>query len=96
MVTVSCSEFLALAVAETQANGFVIGQGVPPIFDTLLTIVKEKNCSFIYLKHAINCFVKLFLLLSTNLTGSPCTLVQWRDFVVNTIAMTFKIQKRTW
>lgn len=26
-----------------QANGFVIGQGVPPICDTILTIVKEKK-----------------------------------------------------
>ena len=47
-----------------QASGFVIGQSVPPICDTILTIVKEKKKLFIHLSQTRNqLFRQTFLII---------------------------------
>ena len=90
---VRVSEFVALAIAELQANGYVIGHITPLICDTLLTLVEgEKVCLASHLSQARNQLSRqTFLVNKYKSYWQPMHFGEWCGFLVNNVAMNFQI-----
>ena len=82
------SGFMAIAIANLLANGYVVGHRAPPIGDSRLTIVEAEKM----VRNQLFCETFLFNKYKSH--RQPMHLGECPGFVVNTVAMTFQIAEK--